>query len=990
MATAQLGSLLRFVHKLAAGHGLLQRTDRELLDDFSARRDEVAFAALVARHGPMVLRVCQGALKHEQDTEDAFQATFLILARKCGSIHKREALAQWLHGVALRTAMEVKRCAARRRNHEARLWTVMRKAAVSPTWDDVQTVLDEEVQRLPESYRAAFVLCVLEGKSGPQAAAELGVKEGAIWTRLTRARQLLQRRLTRRGVKLAAVLAGLTVGNATQAGLPAMLAKVTIRFGLLVAAGNSAAGVIPTPIAALAAGVIRAMCLSKARIAIAVMFSACLLTAGVGVGAFRALAANGHESAPLAHWKASRPSTRSPALSSSKSQSPDEADPSKIAGKDPIPFSGRVLDPDGKPVSDAKLYVLYGRSQALPAPAACDAEGRFQFSIARNDFVRAEEQMPWEHAKVVAVARGYGLGVAPFRLGKPTPRTDLRVRLAKDDAPLNGRIVDLQGKPIAGVTVRVRGLHAPFGEDLAAFVKGVKDRKEFFPPLQEQTCGFSGGPTSRDIDSLFAPATTGADGRFEIKGIGRERMVELRIEGPAITTSLNIYATTRPADTIQAPGYKQYLPNTDLLTVHGNGFEYVATPCKPIVGVVRDKDTGKPIPGAIVTSYKRADSQISARTDLQAVTDREGRYRLMGMPKGEGNIIRAGPPDNEPYLMAVRRIADTPGFEPITADFTLKRGVWIAGRVLDKVTGAPLHAQVQYAVFEDNPNRKQVPGLSVEEYLATNAQDGKFRTVGLPGRGLIAARAWNDRYLFGVGADKIKGLESDRHFRTYPYLVYAQGFHQLIELNPKADDKLVTCDLLLDPGRTLKGKVLGPDGEPLAGAKVCGLRSYGSHGIWEYNPLQTSEFVVTGLAKGKTRLLQFVHFEKKLAGSLVLKGDDNGPVTVKLAAAGTVTGRLVTPEGEPIKDGELNALRGPIGEPSVVEENPAVGSLPAHISPDKDGKFRIQGVIPGLTYHLGYNKGNYVHRLGGAAEGKLTIKPGETKDLGDVVVKPIE
>jgi len=405
---------------------------------------------------------------------------------------------------------------------------------------------------------------------------------------------------------------------------------------------------------------------------------------------------------------------------------------------------------------------------------------------------------------------------------------------------------------------------------------------------------------------------------------------------------------------------------------------------------VRDKDTGKPIPGAIVTSYKRASSHMSAVTDLRAVADREGRYRLMGMPKGEGNVIRAGPPDTEPYLMAVQSIADTPGFEQITADFTLKRGVWIAGRVLDKVTGAPLHAQVQYTVFEDNPNRKEVPGLSVEEYLYANAQDGKFRTVGLPGRGLLAARAFNDRYLFGVGADKINGLESNGHFRTYPHLLYAQGYNLLMELNPNADAKLVTCDLLLDPGRTLKGRVLGPDGGPLVGVKVCGLRTYGGHGQWEYNPLEAPEFVVTGLAKGKTRLLQFVHFEKKLAAFLVVKGDDKGPVTVKLSAAGTLTGRLVTPEGEPFKDGRLSALRGPIGEPDAVEENPAVGSLPADVLPDKDGKFRIQGVIPGLTYNLGFIKGNYLHRLGGAAGGKLTIKPGETKDLGDVPVKPVE
>jgi len=175
MATAQLGTLVRFVHKLAAGNGTLDRTDRQLLGDFTARRDEKAFAALVARHGSMVLRVCRRVLNHEQDAEDAFQATFLILARKSASIRKPNGLAEWLHGVAYRTALEVKRSAARRRGHETRLWTVMRKAAVSPTWDDVQSVLDEEIQRLREPFRTAFVLCVLDGKSGPQAAKELVV-----------------------------------------------------------------------------------------------------------------------------------------------------------------------------------------------------------------------------------------------------------------------------------------------------------------------------------------------------------------------------------------------------------------------------------------------------------------------------------------------------------------------------------------------------------------------------------------------------------------------------------------------------------------------------------------------------------------------------------------------------------------------------------------------------------------------------------------------
>src|SRR5438270_2501954 len=142
MATGQLGPLLRHIHKLAASRCPPASTDRQLLDDFAARRDEAAFAALVARHGPMVLRVCRRVLRHEQDAEDAFQATFLVLARHTEAIRKREALASWLYGVAYRTAMKAKRSAARRRNHEARLRDRTPPATPSPTWNDVQAVLD--------------------------------------------------------------------------------------------------------------------------------------------------------------------------------------------------------------------------------------------------------------------------------------------------------------------------------------------------------------------------------------------------------------------------------------------------------------------------------------------------------------------------------------------------------------------------------------------------------------------------------------------------------------------------------------------------------------------------------------------------------------------------------------------------------------------------------------------------------------------------------
>src|SRR6516162_7684894 len=137
MATAQLHTLMRHLKGLAAGDAARQRTDRQLMDDFAVRRDESAFAALLSRHGAMVLRVCRRVLRHEQDAEDAFQATFLVLARNAESIRQRETLASWLYGVAYRAAMGAKRKAAQRRNREARLRERAPTSAPGPTWDDV-------------------------------------------------------------------------------------------------------------------------------------------------------------------------------------------------------------------------------------------------------------------------------------------------------------------------------------------------------------------------------------------------------------------------------------------------------------------------------------------------------------------------------------------------------------------------------------------------------------------------------------------------------------------------------------------------------------------------------------------------------------------------------------------------------------------------------------------------------------------------------------
>jgi RNA polymerase sigma factor (sigma-70 family) len=190
---------------MACAQGYAALTDAQLLDAFVAHRDEGAFAALVRRHGPMVLGVCRRVLGNPHDAEDAFQSTFLVLVRKAGSIWHGHLLNNWLYGVACRTATKVKARTARWR---AIPQTQIEVHAVAPenerAWSDLRPVLDQEVCRLPDRLRAAVVLCYLEGKSQEQAARLLGCPRGSVAGWLARARNLLHSRLTRRGVALSA------------------------------------------------------------------------------------------------------------------------------------------------------------------------------------------------------------------------------------------------------------------------------------------------------------------------------------------------------------------------------------------------------------------------------------------------------------------------------------------------------------------------------------------------------------------------------------------------------------------------------------------------------------------------------------------------------------------------------------------------------------------------------------------------------------------
>jgi len=277
---------LELIRRVAADPRMRCCADEELLGRFVEHHDEAAFETLVRRHGPMILDVCRGALPNEADVDDAFQATFLVLAQKASSIRNAVSLASWLHGVAYRTACKARTEFARRRKHEAGVSAAATKEAADElAWCEVRHVVHQELNALSGRYRAPLLLCYLEGKTQDEAAGLLGLAKSTFKDRLERGRTLLRARLVHRGLGPAALL---IVSAWPAAGLsacvPTSLVLSTVKAAKSIAAGQTlVAGVASAAVAALTQGVLNAMLLTKLKIATALLLVAAVAAAGAGL-----------------------------------------------------------------------------------------------------------------------------------------------------------------------------------------------------------------------------------------------------------------------------------------------------------------------------------------------------------------------------------------------------------------------------------------------------------------------------------------------------------------------------------------------------------------------------------------------------------------------------------------------------------------------------------------------------------------------------------
>jgi RNA polymerase sigma factor (sigma-70 family) len=355
MPSAPLISLLRHLRHVVAPK-FEQCGDDTLLHAFVTRHDEESFAALVRRHGALVLNTCRHVLGHEQDAEDAFQATFLVLARKAASIRDAASLAGFLHGVAYRLSWKAKRDAARRRKREAQAPPRTQSQGTDElAWREVQALVEEEIDRLPRKYRTPFIRCYLQGLSRAEAARELGVKEGTIWSRLSWARRRLQERLARRGVALSAVLAAFALSDRAATAALTRLREIASANARAFAAGQTLTETVSARAVALAQTGLSTVAAGKLKRAMTGLLL--LILTGVGGAFFSARTPNPQAVPPNA--KPAEAPRREPAAKAPVDRHGDPLPDAAIARLGTVRWrhgfgvSALAYSPDGKTIAAA-------------------------------------------------------------------------------------------------------------------------------------------------------------------------------------------------------------------------------------------------------------------------------------------------------------------------------------------------------------------------------------------------------------------------------------------------------------------------------------------------------------------------------------------------------------------------------------------------------------------------------------------------------------
>ncbi len=913
---------------------------------------EDAFAALVQRHGPTVLGVCRRMLLDSHDVEDAFQATFLVLARapprSAGASNWETGFMAWRSGRPRRPGAGV-----RERALETRLMNVSQAESEHPDdRDDLLPLLDEELNRLPENYRSALLACELEGKSRREAAQHLGIPEGTLSARLARGRKLLRERLLRRGVNL-----GLgPIGGLSRAEFEDVVLERLVEPTVRAAVGGASGAGATTAVRALAKRVLKMMFYGRLTLVVLLLVAASAVPAVV-LG--------------LTHKAAQTP----------------KANPAKV-GPDDLP--GRVVDQAGKGVADVQVWATDGFSWTpkTVARTTTDAEGRFVVPDGQKRALQGR-------------AEGFGLFVrspdgrvgwlrSAWRNGPDGRSVEVDLSPVGD---ARGMLIDQSGRPIAGVEVA---------------------------PLMMSRTNVDGIWLSPEPRALLRTKTA-ADGSFVLNGIPKGAQIAASIASPVHGTP-TVWWDTGQEVTIALDSrlgrIRGRLKPPDGLSV----------PRELSVGLnnARRPEVSAPAPFEL-SSHKSAE------------VDKDGTFQFDALPPGPYAINAYFDKDGMIAIKTQAEVEVRPG-AVAEVEIPLQRVPMITGRVIDARTGKGI-AGVKLASLLQNPPTN--PNLFVAE--ATTDADGRYKIAARPGTIMIqlaempkthlgtddgyprldvkADFAWPDFKLSPateldglvvneagqpVAAAEVFILAPERGRVRRPDSIQTKPdgtfhFDQLdaddkLSLWARAGDATSEGEVVVRP-KDLKGKVtvaIAPKyavriralvtddgGKRISGAKVTlwwtrmypkGARSYGS-GAGTVLTTETTGadgwFVLRSLWAGPTYevIVEARGHNKAETAKLSTKSGEicDAGKLVLVRTAGTLAGRVVDSGGLPIAGAEVfNRGDGP----------EAVAS-----STDAQGRFRLDGLLPGIKYVFARKRG---HRFTGVKVGAddlaMTITLKETDE----------
>ena len=621
--------------------------------------------------------------------------------------------------------------------------------------------------------------------------------------------------------------------------------------------------------------------------------------------------------------------------------------------------TGRVLDPEGKPVAGAMVDII-GRPRiawvadnkdtvnphVLLGGATTDGDGGYQLETPRTASTRYFE------VYALAAAPGLGLGWAELNPDAGKPTAEIRL---KAEQIIRGKLVDLNGQPAAGLELRVGSVGRPTKLGAYDGVSLWNDRLE----------GLRAWPRS---------VTTDKQGRFTLAGLGRDLTASLEVRDLRFA---------RQAVQIQTKGNDATIEATMVLQ-----------PATIIEGRVLAADTGQPIPGAAIdVSASRGPDGSGSITRFRA--DDRGRFTANPSPGDHFGVI-AHPPDGQPYLVREVDFVWTKGAVKKSLDIKLARGVVIRGKVSEAAFGRPLPgSSVQYI-----PARNNVDALSGWQAVVATKDDGSYQIVVPPGKGYL--------FVYGPTADFVIELIGERMISSGQPGGERNYAHDIIPYEVKAGEPVHDIDSGLRAGMTVKGRLVGPDGQTVDKAEIIALLHFNYfHLNWRGDltiHVRDGSFELHGLDPLKPTRVSFLDSDHEWGTTLELSGKQAGEdITVRLETCGQAKARFVRPDGKPIANIfphlELLGTSGPPAASRKAEDKSMLAADAAYIVnldrkhywnsgfTDADGRITLPDLIPGASYRISdystvndENKGVQVRK-------DFTVKAGETLDLGDILIE---